>query len=441
VSGSLDATKNNGNIQSQTIGAPGAVMIQSYTYDAVNRLASAQETTSGKFKWQESYEYDRWGNRTSLAVTGPDGILLATQSTPAVNAATNRLAGGTYDAAGNTITAPGDYNYAEYDAENRMTRFAGTSLRYLYGYDGDGRRVKKINEDGGPETTVFVYNASGQMVAEYTTFQGAPMANVKVSYLTADHLSSTRLVTGSSQNVVARHDFLPFGEEIPAGVSGRSGGLGYGGNDGVRQKFTQKERDSESGLDYFLARYYSSAQGRFTSPDEFKGGPDEAFGPASDSNEKVALAYADITNPQSLNKYSYCYNSPLAFVDPDGHHPLLWAAAAAAASLLLGPNTANAPGRHDPLYKSEQGGNVAVTIAANAAFGAALRYATSFLATSASKLFKAATVEKAEAWFWRTLNGEVSSQTKYTVSSEPSRITHTFSKAPRQVRLIASRIC
>ncbi|HEV8370417.1 MAG TPA: RHS repeat-associated core domain-containing protein [Pyrinomonadaceae bacterium] len=36
---------------------------------------------------------------------------------------------------------------------------------------------------------------------------------------------------------------------------------------------TSKERDNETGLDYFLARYYSSAMGRFTSPDEFTGGP------------------------------------------------------------------------------------------------------------------------------------------------------------------------
>jgi RHS repeat-associated protein len=100
-------------------------------------------------------------------------------------------------------------------------------------------------------------------------------------------------------------------------------------------------------LDYFLARYYSSAQGRFTSPDDFKGGPHQVFGGVSDSKEKVPLPYADITNPQSLNKYSYCYNSPLAFVDPDGHNPLLWGALAALGAILAGADTANAPGLHD----------------------------------------------------------------------------------------------
>jgi hypothetical protein len=56
--------------------------------------------------------------------------------------------------------------------------------------------------------------------------------------------------TGSLANV-KRHDYLPFGEELDASISGRSG-QGYGGGDGVRQQFTQKERDIETGLDYFV---------------------------------------------------------------------------------------------------------------------------------------------------------------------------------------------
>ena len=78
-----------------------------------------------------------------------------------------------------------------------------------------------------------------------------------------------------------------------------------------------KERDTETGLDYFGARYYSSNLGRFLSPDEFTGGPMDLYGP----NPTVAgpLPYADITNPQSLTKYSYTYNNPLRYIDNDGH--------------------------------------------------------------------------------------------------------------------------
>jgi len=60
--------------------------------------------------------------------------------------------------------------------------------------------------------------------------------------------------TGSLTNV-SRHDYLPFGEELSAGL--RSTTPGYTGSDNVRQKFTQKERDNETGLDYFGARYYA----------------------------------------------------------------------------------------------------------------------------------------------------------------------------------------
>jgi RHS repeat-associated protein len=120
-----------------------------------------------------------------------------------------------------------------------------------------------------------------------------------------------------------RHDYLPYGEELSAGIGGRSVAQGYTASDSVRQQFTQKERDVETGLDYFLARYYSSVQGRFTSPDEFKGGAYEFWllGDPS-AGEKQALPFGDIRLPQSHNKYQYCFNNPLKFIDPNGHDAL-----------------------------------------------------------------------------------------------------------------------
>jgi RHS repeat-associated protein len=88
--------------------------------------------------------------------------------------------------------------------------------------------------------------------------------------------------------------------------------------EGIRSRSSGKERDAETGLDYFLARYYSGAQGRFLSPDEFKGGPDDAL-TGRDIISPGPLPYADIANPQTLNKYAYVINNPLRYVDPDGH--------------------------------------------------------------------------------------------------------------------------
>src|SRR5205085_4392163 len=81
----------------------------------------------------------------------------------------------------------------------------------------------------------------------------------------------------------------------------RTAALDYYGGDGVRQQFTAKERDIETGLDYFINRYYASTQGRFVSPDEFTGGPAEVGMLGSGHSEKQALKYAEITNPQSLS--------------------------------------------------------------------------------------------------------------------------------------------
>jgi RHS repeat-associated protein len=69
---------------------------------------------------------------------------------------------------------------------------------------------------------------------------------------------------------------------------------------------TGKERDAESGNDYFLARYYNSATGRFLSPDW-------------DAKSSDPVPYAKLDNPQSLNLYAYVLNNPVDKTDPDGH--------------------------------------------------------------------------------------------------------------------------
>jgi RHS repeat-associated protein len=105
----------------------------------------------------------------------------------------------------------------------------------------------------------------------------------------------------------------------------------------VSCQFTGKERDDHTGLDYFLARYYSGAQGRFLSPDEFKGGIVDPF-TGQQISQPGPLPYADISNPQTLNKYAYVMNNPLRYTDPDGHIALVgtWGGAAAG-TFICGP--------------------------------------------------------------------------------------------------------
>src|SRR5690242_16999735 len=135
------------------------------------------------------------------------------------------------------------------------------------------------------------------MTGEYSTLpEGAPAC--LTCYIGTDHLGTTRLVTDTSGAVIGRHDYLPFGEEIPASTAGRRAEWGALA-DNVDSKFTGQSRDQDSGLDYFKARYYAKELGRFTSPD-----PD----PSS----------MDFTTPQTFNRYAYVLGNPLGNVDPSG---------------------------------------------------------------------------------------------------------------------------
>ena len=262
---------------------------QSYGYDNLNRLSSASDSGG----WSRSFGYDRYGN---MWVTGNSGIGLA-GNTPTSNVfnGANRMTGASYDNAGNQTVVNGQT--MAYDAENRQ--IAATDPPSLgngtenYLYDGAGQRVEK---SGAAGTAVYVYDALGRMVGEYgASGASSPCATC---YLTWDHLGTTRLVTDQNANVIARHDYLPFGEEIAANTAGR--GEQWGPLvDNIEQKFTGQMRDQETGADFFKARYYGAALGRFTSPDPGNAG-------------------ADLSNPQSWNGYAYALNNPLVNIDPSG---------------------------------------------------------------------------------------------------------------------------
>jgi len=130
--------------------------------------------------------------------------------------------------------------------------------------------------------------------------QGGTGGAAHIQWLVTDHLGTPRIIADLSGSLVGikRHDYLPFGEEIGAGVGGRITGQGYVA-DNVRQKFTAHERDAETNLDYMKARFFSSTQGRFTSVDPL-------------------LSSGNIHDPQTWNRYSYTLNNPLKYTDPFG---------------------------------------------------------------------------------------------------------------------------
>jgi RHS repeat-associated protein len=209
---------------------------------------------------------------------------------PTIDPATNKLIGYGFDNSGNTKVDASGQTFT-YDAENKQVevRNASNGIVGQYFYDGDGKRIKKVVPSTG-ETTLFVYDASGKMVAEYSTAI-ASQQDAKVSYLTSDHLGSPRINTDANGQVIARHDYQPFGEEISR--------ASYGA-DSTRQKFTSYERDNETNLDFAKARYHNSNLGRFQSPDP------------------VLISKLRIRNPQIWNSYSYAGNNPLRYKDPDG---------------------------------------------------------------------------------------------------------------------------
>jgi len=293
-----------------------------FSYDPLNRLAQANTTTtSGGNCWGEAYIIDAWGNLTNInpAPGMAGGCLMENLNNPV--GTNNRVTTFCYDAAGNLLdmaSCPLQASHTfVYDAEGQLqsppVSGANGGISYLYYYDGDGNRVQKCNANPCPSGTTAgtLYwrdpngvvldesNRTGTMQEEYIYFNGQRMARRDVAtntvhYYFSDQLGSASVITDSSGNLQQQMDFYPFG-----GVAYTSGA------DTNRYKFTGKERDSESGLDDFGARFYASIAGRFMTPDW--------------AARPTGVPYAVYGDPQSLNLYAYVRNDPVTRADADGH--------------------------------------------------------------------------------------------------------------------------
>ena len=170
----------------------------------------------------------------------------------------------------------------------------GVSTYFVTGQGGVPSTVSANRT--GRYVRVQLGNTERLSVAEVQVFGGS--GGPQTRWLVTDQLGTPRMTIDKSGSLanVRRHDYLPYGEELFSAQGLRTVALGYAG-DGVRQQFTSQERDLETGLDYFVARYYANVQGRFTSVDP------GTFTPA---------------NPQNWNRYTYTQNNPLKFTDPTG---------------------------------------------------------------------------------------------------------------------------
>ena len=277
-----------------------------HVYDAVSRLVRSD--TNGVTRY---YQYDAYGNRQPCATV--------TTECPwawSVNAATNRISGVPYDAAGNLQSFEG-HSYT-YDALNMQTRDVAGSVVREYIYTADDERIAvyvptngswrwTLREASGKvlreltsrdPTSGTLGTASWTWVRDYVYRDGLLLASRQIDPATAavtthryhlDHLGTPGRVTDSTNLLVGQHSYHAFGQEASAGRIDEPSSSPL--------RYTGHERDVE--LDYMHARYYDADTGRFLSVD-----------PKYDEDVQF--------RPQKWNRYSYAANNPIRYIDPDG---------------------------------------------------------------------------------------------------------------------------
>ncbi len=289
---------DNGNVQTiSDAAAYGGSQTQSFSYDALNRLLTAQATggSNGAYA-QRSYVYSNAGNITSF-----EAAALTYTDASHKHAVTHvgSVQKYWYDANGNAtrrINGAQDITL-NYDVENRLTGMSG-GVTASYIYDGDGARVK---ETSGGVTTIYIgayfeWTGSTSTMKSYY-YAGATRVAMRtgtstgtVNYLLGDHLGSQALTltsAGARLNTNTELRYMPYGAaRYTAGATPTS------------YNFTGQRKDSGSGLLFYNARWYDPVIGRFLAADTIVPEPG---------------------NPGSLNRYSYVLNNPTKYIDLTGH--------------------------------------------------------------------------------------------------------------------------
>jgi len=247
-----------------------------------------------------TYVYDAEGRICAMESVDPvTGTLSGDWTGYLYDAAGNRVAKGNIKPVWVYVPSLGKYALS-YTCDITVNGFMPEE-GYVVGPAGEQlSEMKWVNNGWSRWEHTNVY-AGGKLIGTYDGNASAPTLHFHID----DPLGTRRAqVAGSGTNagtLEAVYQSLPFGDGYNWNTTT--------GDDPTENQFTGKERDTESGNDYFLARYYNSASGRFLSPDW-------------DAKSDDPVPYAKLDNPQTLNLYAYVGNNPVARMDADGHSTL-----------------------------------------------------------------------------------------------------------------------
>lgn len=270
-------------------------------YDGLDRLTSTASAVFGGTDNTHRFTYDALDNMTSWKLAGvkdyADYVYDASthRLTNIRNTAGATVVGMDYDEQGNLRNKNGQAY--EFDYGNRLRNVPG---KESYRYDGHGRRVLSLRPDGSNILSMYGFNGQvvlqdhGTKVEEHIYLAGSIVATrvktwatggtYSTRYQHTDALGSPVAVSNEAGQVIERNDYEPYGAIIGKPTFS---GIGYTGH----------VMDGATGLTYMQQRYYDQSVGRFLSVDPVT---------------------ADSATGANFNRYSYAFNNPYKFVDPDG---------------------------------------------------------------------------------------------------------------------------
>ncbi len=277
--------------------------VVTYEYDDNYRLT--RETRTGTNPYDNKYQYDPVGNRTSM---DRDGVVTAYTYDDNDRLQSAGTITYTYDDNGNTISKTDgvDVTTYSYDYENRLINSLDPGVASTtYTYDALGNRVRKVDGAGTVNYIVDPRNNTGvTQVLEERDAVGVLQVLYTYghdlirqdragseSYYHYDGHGSTRLLTIDTEAVSDTYTYDAYGRSVASTGTTVNNYL-YGG----------EQFDPNVGLYYLRARYYDQSIGRFISVDPFDGDPQ---------------------SPISLHKYLYANSNPVNFVDPTGQFTLV----------------------------------------------------------------------------------------------------------------------